>query len=160
MDIQIASNFERYLFYLFDRDSEKLQQALKEFSANGRLQVGEKEFARVKEEFFSARADNLTTLEVIRKAYKNHDYILDPHTAAGVHAARCYIHEVDAEAAIVCLATAHPAKFPDAVKQAIGSYPPVPPPLRELADRPTPMTVLPASTAAVKEFIVSQLEKA
>jgi len=158
MDIQLASNFERYLYFLFNHDSERLKQALKEFTADGRLQVGEKEFARVKEEFFSARADNLTTLEVIRKAYKNHDYILDPHTAAGVHAARCYINEVDAEAAIVCLATAHPAKFPEAVEKAIGTPPPVPEAIRALDGLPCRCDKIAAETNAVKDYLRMKLE--
>jgi threonine synthase len=157
MDIQLASNFERYLYFLFDRDSDQLKKALQEFADSGRLKLEENRFCRVGEEFFSARADNLTTLEIIRKAHLNHNYILDPHTAAGVHAARSYINQIDPEAAIICLATAHPAKFPEAVEKAIGSPPPVPEAIAALDGLPCRCEKIAAETGTVKEYIRKKL---
>ena len=157
MDIQLASNFERYLYFLFDRDSAALQDALKQFAATGRLRLEERRFTRVGKEFFSARADNQTTIEVIRQAYKNHDYILDPHTAAGAHAARTYLKEVDSTATVVCLATAHPAKFPEAVTKAIGTPPPVPEAIAALDGLPCRCDRLEADTETVKSYIRKKL---
>jgi threonine synthase len=158
MDIQLASNFERYLYYLHDGDPEKLQGLLADFAATGRLKVAPEAFAQVQREFFSARADNPTTLEIIRKAHENHAYILDPHTAAGVHAARCYLREVDNQATIVALATAHPAKFPEAVAKAIGTPPPQPEAIAALAGLPCRCQQITADTGAVKEYIKRKCE--
>ena len=158
MDIQLASNFERYLYFLFDRDSEALKQALDTFTASGRLELDKQRFARVGNDFFSARADNPATLEIIRRAHENHDYILDPHTAAGVYAARRYLEEVEPGAAVVCLATAHPAKFPEAVKKAVNSHPPIPRAIAALDGLPCRCVKISADTGAVKKFIREKLK--
>jgi len=157
MDIQLASNFERYLYFLADRDPERLQEMMAEFAASGKLSVSGELFARVRDELFSARADDRTTIATIRNTWKQYDYILDPHTAAGVSAADRYLDEVDSQAAIVCLATAHPAKFPAAVEEAIGAPPPVPEAIAALADLPCRYDLIEADTGVVKNYIAEKL---
>ncbi len=157
MDIQLASNFERYLYFLADGDSSRLQRMMTEFASSGNLSVSGELFARVRDEFFSARADDRTTIATIRNTWEQHNYILDPHTAAGVSAADRYLDEVDSRAAIVCLATAHPAKFPAAVEEAIGSPPPVPEAIAALADLPCRYDLIEADTGIVKDYIAEKL---
>ncbi|RLD99587.1 MAG: threonine synthase, partial [Aquificota bacterium] len=90
------------------------------------------------------------TLETIGRFYRETGYILDPHTSVGVTAGLALQEEW---VAMVCLATAHPAKFPEAVKRAIGKEPPKPPRIAELEGKERRFEVLPADVAAVKDYI-------
>ncbi len=149
MDIQIASNFERYLYYLWDEDPERVRQAMEQFSKTGRLLFSPQERARVQRDFLSLSVTQEETLATIRRFYEETGYILDPHTAVGVCAG---LHFKD-HLPIICLATAHPAKFPEAVRRALGFEPPVPEPLQGLAEKPKKVVILPADPQAVRQFI-------
>ena len=152
MDIQVASNFERYLYFLFDQDSHGLKQAMEEFSKTGKLSIESSLIQRVRQDFSSASIDQQTTVATIRDFYKRHHYVMDPHTAVGVAAARKLMHEFP-EGPIVCLATAHAAKFPEAVKKAIGREPARPRGLQGIEDKKARFKTLPPNVDAVKEFI-------
>ncbi len=151
MDIQVASNFERYLYYLRGEDGRAVRADMEGFAATGRLDLSAFT-GRVCEDFRSRSVSEEETIATISEFYRRYDYLLDPHTAVGVKAA---LDLRDSGRPVVCLATAHPAKFGAAVSQAIGSEPPLPPALAELTNRESRCTVLAAEIEAVKTFVAA-----
>jgi threonine synthase len=153
MDIQIASNFERYLYYLTGEDPGALRALLDEMGRTGRLAVTVEQRAAVAQDFDAASASDAETLEQIRVTYEEEGYILDPHTAVGVRAAR-------GRDGLICLATAHPAKFNEAVREAIGREADTPPSLQGLMEKETRCTLLDARVEAVRDHIRDTLARA
>jgi threonine synthase len=150
MDIQVASNFERYLYYLFNEDPAQVRGAFTAFATNGRMTFTDAEMARVKDEFISTSVTEQQTLATIADFREKTGYLLDPHTAVGVCAA---LQCTGKEETPVCLATAHPAKFGEAVEKATGIAPPYPEALAGIEKLPTRCAVLDADQAAIREFI-------
>ena len=150
MDIQVASNFERYLYYLWGEDPARVREGMENFKRTGRLIFSREELERVSRDFASRAVSQEETLETIGSFYRQTGYILDPHTAVGVTAGLALREE---GVPMICLATAHPAKFPEAVKKAIGKEPPKPPRIAELENKERRFHVLPAQVEAVKEYI-------
>jgi threonine synthase len=150
MDIQVASNFERYLYYLYGQDPLRLRKALEEFASSGRLSFAAGERRQVAAEFRSLSVADDGIIDEIRTFHAATGYVLDPHTAVGVRAGRTLAGDA---VPMVCLATAHPAKFPDAVRRAIGRDPERPPSLAGLEERPRRCETIDADTATVKEFV-------
>lgn len=151
MDIQVSSNFERLLFDLCDRDGRKVQELMAEFAEDKMLRVGEDALGHARELFSARSVDEQETLSTMAVVLKATGEIVDPHTAVGLAAAKVAAPEV--QTPIVTLATAHPAKFPDAVEQATGRPPPMPPELDALMSKPERLTVLPNDLAAVQAHI-------
>ncbi len=150
MDIQIASNFERYLYYLHGEDPAAVRALLETMQRTGHLAVGETLHRAVTADFEAAAVDDAATLEQIRATHAATGYILDPHTAVGVRAAA-------GRPGCVCLATAHPAKFNEAVTAAIGREAPPPPSLQGLMDKQTRCSVLHNDAGQLKEHIRTTL---
>jgi threonine synthase len=150
MDIQNASNLERYLFYLFKEDSKLLAAAMTQFSSTGRLSFTTEQIAEINEIFISASVDNEQTLQTIRNFHEATGYVLDPHTATGVKAGKDLS---GGKNPVICLATAHPAKFPDAVHQAIGKDPERPKSLDGLEGREKRCKIIEARTDTVKNYL-------
>ena len=150
MDIQNASNLERYLFYLYREDSKQLTAAMQQFSKTGKLAFTSEQIAEVNQIFISASVDNEQTLATIRDFYEATGYVLDPHTATGVKAGK---QLSGGENPVICLATAHPAKFPDAVNQAIGKNPERPASLDGLESREKRCEMIEAKTTVVKDYL-------
>jgi threonine synthase len=150
MDIQIASNFERYLYYLFNGDTDRLQQAMTDFQRTGRLSFPAEERTQIAEDFCAMTVNTEQTLGTIRDFHAATGYVLDPHTAVGVHAGR---ELSGGEVPVVCLATAHPAKFGDAVRRATGTDPQAPPSLTGIETRERRCEVIEADTEAIKAFV-------
>lgn len=150
MDIQIASNFERYLYYLHDGDTRMVRGLLDDLQQTGRLQVDAAHHARVQADFEAVAVSDPETLEQIRSTYEASGYILCPHTAVGVKAGG---HRED----MVCLATAHPAKFNEAIELAIGHAAPLPRALQGLMTLPTRCVDLAADATAVAAHIRASL---
>ena len=115
MDIMVSSNFERMLFDVHERDAGAIRQLMEDFS-DGSMTIEEQPFAQIKELFTSFRLDDTGTAQVIKDVYMNTEYLLDPHTAIGLEAGRQ--KRTSQLVPMVCLATAHPAKFPEAIEQA------------------------------------------
>ena len=150
MDIQKASNLERYLYYLFDEDTEQLAAAMANFAATGKLAFSDAQIAAINQVFASTSIDNEQTLATIRDFHAATNYVLDPHTATGVKAGK----ELDGgDYPVICLATAHPAKFPEAVKRAIGREPQRPASLDGLEERQRRCALVEADIATVKDFL-------
>ena len=150
MDIQVSSNFERLLFEMNDRNGGMTAEQLQRFRLTGKLEVEEGEFRDWVSSTFSAeRVDDEQTLAEIARVYSETGLLIDPHTATGTAAAR----RNDRSGATVCLATAHAAKFPDAVERATGIRPELPTALGDLMERPEQITNLDADLAAVSAFV-------
>jgi threonine synthase len=154
MDIQVASNFERYLYHLFLERPEKVRAAFAELRETGRIGFSDAEMGQVRSEFCSASVNQAQTLETIESFYLETGYLLDPHTAVGVSAA---LQLLPADMARVCLATAHPAKFGEAVEKATGSQAPIPEAIAALTGMPTRCAEMDADLGQVREFIVARV---
>jgi threonine synthase len=147
MDIQVSSNHERLLFELGGRDGERTAELLQRFRGLGSVEVPRDP------RFDAASIDDAATLEVIRDLHARTGMLVDPHTAVGIGAARATWRDRDVP--MVCLATAHPAKFPDAVERATGVRPPLPERLADLLERPERCDVLPADLAQVRAYVAA-----
>jgi threonine synthase len=154
MDIQVASNFERYLYCRADGDAGRLKEQMNTFAQTGRIQLPPGPEGKIDPLFCSGAADTAATLATIREYYNRYDNLLDPHTAAGVYVAQQFIQS---DEPMICLATAHPAKFGDAVRQAVGKDLAHHPVLDNLAGLPTRRNVCPAEADAVRTFIEQRL---
>jgi threonine synthase len=151
MDIQVSSNAERLLFELYDRNPLVLADRMAEFRDTGRVETGDTRLASVTEVFDGASFDDEATRAEIRRTYEATGVVLDPHSAVGVAAARAARRDPDVP--MVCLATAHPAKFPDAVEQAIGLRPELPAHLADLFERTERFDTLPADLATLQAHV-------
>ena len=153
MDIQVSSNVERLLFELYDRNPMQLVERMVEFAQEGTVDTGDTRLASVTEVFDGAAIDDDATRAEIRRTHDETGVIVDPHTAVGLAAAR--LSRRDPDVPMVALATAHPAKFPDAVEQAIGVRPALPEHLADLFDRPERFDTLPCDVAAIKAHVLA-----
>ncbi len=154
MDIQVSSNFERLLFEMNGRDGGLTAEQLQRFRSTGRLFVEDDQRAEFLDDVFVAqRLDDIETLDVIGRVYRRSGMLLDPHSAVGVGAVQRYLATGTHDGTIVTLATAHPAKFPDAVEQATGVRPTLPEHLANLFDLPERTASLPNDLAAVQRFV-------
>ena len=149
MDIQAASNFERYLYYLMDCEPDLVRESMLKFSVDGKLYLQDY-LAHIKRDFVASSVSETEVLETIRKYFKGHRYILDPHTAVGVRAAE---QHRDLGIPMVCLATAHPAKFGATVEKAIERQPDIPACLAGLAEKQSRCEVMDADVEAVTAYI-------
>ncbi len=154
MDIQVASNFERYLYYRLGCDPGRLRAVMEQFARAGSLRVEPGPDGKVAPEFLAGRASEEDTLATIRRYYQQHDYLLDPHTAVGVAVAERLGLE---DGPVMCLATAHPAKFPEAIKKATGKDLARHPAIDALKDLPARCEVLPNDAEAVRRFILETI---
>jgi threonine synthase len=153
MDIQVSSNLERLLFDLYDRDGKRLAEAMTEFRKTGQFAAPKESWSRVEGLFRAAALDDPGTLRTMGELYRATGELIDPHSAIGIHAAAAC--RSDRETPIVALATAHPAKFPDAVQQATGIRPKLPEFLADLHQRAERMAGLPNALRAVQDYVLS-----
>ncbi|MCB2181813.1 MAG: threonine synthase [Desulfobulbaceae bacterium] len=150
MDIQLASNFERYLYFLYDRNAERTRGSMEEFSKTGKLLFSKTEQDRIRSEFSTRSVDQKETLETISAFFKETGYVLDPHTAVGVSGG---LARLEKGIPMICLSTAHPSKFGAAVEEAIGRPPEMPSSLQGLENKETRCKVLDADVQQIKEFV-------
>jgi threonine synthase len=155
MDIQVSSNLERLLFELYGRDGEAIADLLAEFRETGVISVPAERLAVASEILSAARVDEAATSATIQRYHELHDLIVDPHTAVGLHAAERV--RLDQTGPQVTMATAHPAKFPDAVEAATGIRPRLPDRLADLFDRPERYDTLPVDRAAVSAHLMESV---
>jgi threonine synthase len=148
MDIQVSSNFERLLFELLDRDGPATAAAMADFRTTGRMAVPDAAWHRCRTVFHGFRLDDAGTVEAIARLHATAGYLADPHTVIGIAAA--HANPPGHGVATVAMATAHPAKFPEAIERATGIRPALPPRLADLFDREERFTVLPNDLAAVE----------
>ncbi len=155
MDIQVSSNLERLLFELLGRDGAAVAELMVQFRGEGRIAVDPSVLAPLQETFAAARVDEDRTLEVMAEVHERLGLLLDPHTAVGVGAAQAVGTRPGVP--MVCLGTAHPAKFPDAVERATGVRPPLPPALADLFERTEHLVSMPCDLATIEAHVRESL---
>ena len=148
MDIQLASNFERYLYYLNGEDPARTAADMERFAADGSLRFDEEVLARVRGDFAALKVGEDEVVATIGEFHRRTGYVLDPHTAVAVRAGRTLATDVP----MICLATAHPGKFADAVRRAVGEFS-LPAPLADLEGNETRCMVMDATVEAVRAFV-------
>jgi len=151
MDIQISSNFERFLYDVLGRDSEKLNALMREFKEKGSYRLEGEALEKARTDFIARRCSDDDTVATIARVYKETGMIIDPHTAVGVHA--LHTSGLEHNGPCVALACAHPAKFPDVVEKAIGIRPALPDHLADLMTRPEKYAVIPNDFAKLKDHL-------
>ncbi|WP_449254934.1 threonine synthase [Bosea sp. (in: a-proteobacteria)] len=152
MDIQISSNFERLLFEAHGRDGAAVRRLMQSLQQSGRFEIGAEALARIRAEFDAGALGEAEIAAEIRRTWSESGYLLDPHTAIGVGAARQGLAR-DPGTPMIVLGTAHPAKFPAAVKAASGVEPALPAHLADLMERKERLTQLPNDLSAVESFV-------
>jgi len=152
MDIQVSSNFERVLFDACGRDGAVVAAQMAALGSEGGFDLGPGEWAFLKEHFISGTASEAETSATIARTLAETGELLCPHSAVGVHVAQQYLGPVP----MVTLATAHPAKFPDAVQAATGIRPPLPPRMADLYDRPERVTRVANDLSALTSLILER----
>ncbi len=150
MDIQIASNFERYLYYLLDSNAEKVAEVMERFKQNGKLDFTSAQKQQLQQDFVADFINDSETIATIRSFNDKTGYILDPHTAIGVAVGNKFKNPNNP---LVCLATAHPAKFGDVVEKATGSAPELPVAFADLASRDKKVSTIAADIDQIKKYI-------
>jgi threonine synthase len=147
MDIQVASNFERFVYLHLDCDTARLRAFMESFERTDEAHLTNR--AALASEFLATAVNTTQTIATIRDVYERTHYVLDPHSATGLAAA----HRFDVRGPVVCLATAHPAKFPESVDKAVGGPVARHPRLERLTGLPSRVTELPANVADIQAFI-------
>ncbi|MDD7804681.1 MAG: threonine synthase [Endozoicomonas sp. (ex Botrylloides leachii)] len=157
MDIMVSSNFERLLFNAHNQDARTVKQLMVTFEATGKLSVKEEVWKSLKFVFGSYASTDEDICQIIKETYKQTGYLLDPHTAAGVNAAN-KVNQQQAYSNII-LATAHPAKFTDAINQARLNTAQTPTHITELFDKEERLTVLPKGLEPLQTFIQTHYDR-
>jgi threonine synthase len=155
MDIQVSSNFERLLFEAHGRDGAAVRRLMAGLAQSRAFAIEAGPLQAIRDEFSGAAIDEAATADEIGRTWREAGYLLDPHTAVGVRAARGALQR-DPATPMVVLGTAHPAKFPNAVERASGVRPALPPHLADLMERQERFTVLPAIQDAIEVFIAER----
>jgi threonine synthase len=153
MDIQISSNLERLLFDLFKRNGPKLAEAMNAFRKTGKFAAPKPGWPAVQKLFSAYKLDDAGTLKVMQDLYQRTGMQIDPHSAIGVAAAEAM--RKDKSVPVVALATAHPAKFPDAVEKATGVRPALPAHLSNLLSRRERYDVLPKDLGKIQDYVLA-----
>jgi threonine synthase len=150
MDIGVSSNFERLLFEFLGRESGRMAQTMAEFRASGQMRVEDAVWRAVRRQFAGFSLPDEDTLAEIARTYREAGYLADPHTAIGLAAARAC---APIGTPVIVAATAHPAKFPDAIQKAVGFRPPLPPHLSDLYEREEFCSRAPNDLASIQSLV-------
>lgn len=153
MDIQISSNFERLVFDLYGRDSTKLRTLMENLKQDGEFELSQAALQEMRTLFVAERVDEEQTARVIAEIHENGGVLVDPHTAVGIAAAERHLGPT----AMISLATAHPAKFPDAVKAACGETADLPEELSDLLEREERYDVLGNDLDMLQDYIEARV---
>jgi threonine synthase len=157
MDIQISSNFERLLFEAAGRDAALVRREMESLKQSGAFELEGRQFSSIRQEFAAGRSTTAETAGTIRDMLERDGYLADPHTATAIRVAR---ENVDGSAPMVVLATAHPAKFPAAVREASGIVPALPAFLSDLMERKENFTVLPSDPKMLEDYVMRRTRAA
>ncbi|MCG7506298.1 threonine synthase [Mesorhizobium retamae] len=150
MDIQVSSNFERLLFEVSERNTETVRRYMNSLKQSGAFTIEANGLARIRAEFDAGRATQADVAETIRATLARSNYLLDPHTASGVHVAGL---QSAGNTPMIVLGTAHPAKFPAAVEEASGIHPALPSWLADLMNSEEKYAVLPSDLKMVEDYV-------
>jgi threonine synthase len=156
MDIQVSSNFERLLFDLYDRDGDEMAAVMRQFDVDRRIAIEPATRKKIGALFTSTRIDADAMALAMRKAAEHAGEIIDPHTAIGFAAAM--EAKLDPHVPVVTLATAHPAKFREAVERATGQRPILPARVAGLFEREERYDTLPAELQAIEAYVAERAQ--
>ena len=154
MDIQIASNFERILFYLCDQNSENLSKLMSDLKEKGYFKLSNKQLENLKKYFSASSCSEDETLTIIKNIYNKFNYLIDPHTATGT---KPLLSDKYKKEPCFCFETAHPSKFPEAILRAINLKPQFPENFKILQNKNENFSILDNKINEVKEFILEKI---
>ncbi len=154
MDIQVASNFERLLFYILDENDIGVSSLMNDLSSKGLFNLQKKDIEKIKKDFEGVKITDEETESIIYQVYKEYQFVIDPHTATGFGAAKRSKNLGD----IIVLGTAHPYKFNDTIKKAIGKNLEAPGHLKLNLDKKETFDIVKNSNSEVKNYIISKIK--
>ena len=154
MDIQVASNFERLLFYILDENDIGVSSLMNDLSSKGLFNLQKKDVEKIKKDFEGVKITDEETESIIDQVYKEYQFVIDPHTATGFGAAKRSKNLGD----IIVLGTAHPYKFNDTIKKAIGKNLEAPEHLKLNLDKKETFDIVKNSNSEVKNYIISKIK--
>ena len=153
MDIQVASNFERLIYDINDQNTDKTSEIMKSIKNEKKYLIEEKELKKIKKDFISETISEQELLSCIKKVYENYKIIIDPHTAVGLGA----LEKINLVGKSVVLSTAHPCKFPEAIKKAINIKSKLPDNLNYILSKKENFIVMNNDIEEVKKYILNKL---
>jgi threonine synthase len=153
MDIQVASNFERLIYDINDQNTDKTSEIMKSIKNEKKYLIEEKELKKIKKDFVSETISEQELLSCIKKVYENYKIIIDPHTAVGLGA----LEKINLVGKSVVLSTAHPCKFPEAIKKAINIKSELPDNLNYILNKKENFIVMNNDIEEVKKYILNKL---
>ena len=159
MDIQVSSNFERLLYEINERDTDKVKQQMKEFKNYGNFEITKNQLEKINNLFSAYMISDEETLEIIHKVYTDYNYILDPHSAIGYGAAQKALDNniISKDMSVISLACAHPAKFPEIISKSINVMPKKPFHLENIMSSKEYFNIMDPSINDVQNFIKSNM---
>ena len=159
MDIQVSSNFERLLYEINERDTDKVKQQMKEFKNYGNFEITKNQLEKINNLFSAYMISDEETLEIINKVYTDYNYILDPHSAIGYGAAQKALDNniISKDMSVISLACAHPAKFPEIISKSINVMPKKPFHLENIMSSKEYFNIMDPSIKDVQNFIKSNM---
>ena len=149
MDIQVASNFERLIFYINSNDDQITLKKMEELKKNNEFKLNGEQMSILRDDFISESLSEDETKDVIKKINKNYNILVDPHTAIGIGV----LDKLSNDGINIILSTAHPSKFPEAVKEATGKHPELPPKIKKIIEEEEKFDILPNDLNLIKKFI-------
>ena len=152
MDIQIASNFERLIYDISDKDSETTKEIMNKIKVN-KYKINEKDLIKINKDFVSECINEEETLSTIKKIYNEYNLVVDPHTAIGVGALR----KLNIKSRSIVLATAHPCKFPLAIEKAINKTEPLPDELNYILNEKEHYEILDNNVDKIKNYVKEKI---
>jgi len=149
MDIQVASNFERLIFYISSNDDQATLKKMEELNRNNEFKLSGEQMSILRDDFISESLSEDETKDVIKKINKNYNILVDPHTAIGIGV----LDKLSTDGINIILSTAHPSKFPEVVKEATGKHPELPPKIKKIIEEEEKFDILPNDLNLIKKFI-------
>tara|TARA_E500000331_G_scaffold60657_1_gene55248 strand:- start:224 stop:688 length:465 start_codon:yes stop_codon:yes gene_type:complete len=153
MDIQVASNFERLLFDVLNGDDQKVVKSMNNLNENGFFKLDKNELKKIKENFAAEKINDSETLRIIKDFFINYGFILDPHTATAVGAS----YKIKNKSKTIILGTAHPYKFLDTIKLAIGKNVDPPEQFLNLSEKVEKFEVIDNKLENIKKYIMGKI---
>ena len=153
MDIQVSSNFERLLFYILNKDDQKVGSLMKSLKDKGSFKLSKEEINEIKKDFKAEKISDSETLSIIQEVYKKEKFIIDPHTATAFGA----INKIRELKDTVALGTAHPYKFLETVKKATGENVEAPHQLEKFIDKEEKFDIIENNNEKIKKYILSKI---
>ena len=149
MDIQVASNFERLIFYISSNDDQATLKKMEELRKNNEFKLSREQLSLLKKDFVSESLSEEETKSIIKKIYKNYNIFIDPHTAVGLGV----LDKLSNDEINIILSTAHPGKFPEVIKEVTGKYPELPIKIKKVIEEKEKFDILPNDLNIIKKFI-------